>query len=317
MNPLLWCITIIFSIILLATALSLFCFLRIFFSPKRRVLGPDEFEIPEGEIYEVFREDIKRWTTEARTLPHEDVSIISHDGLTLRGKYYEYKKGAITEILFHGYQGSAERDMSAGIERCFAIGRNALIVDHRGGGRSDGSVTTFGVKERFDALRWVDFVIKRFGEDTKIVLTGISMGGATVLMTAAEKLPKNVVCILADCPYSSQKEIITKVIRDMKLPAGLIYPFVKLGARLFGGFNLDETTPIEAMKKTSVPVIFIHGDNDDFVPCEMSDRLYESCASENKALVKIKGAGHGLAYPTDKEKYVKSLVDFEKVWNKN
>lgn len=315
MNPFLWLITAVGSVLLLVLLTSFICFYRVFYSPKRKILKDGEYEIPEGEIYEVFRDDIVAWTKKARTLAHDDLSITSYDGLTLRGKYYEYERGAITELLFHGYQGNAERDLSGGIERCFALGRNALIIDHRASGTSDGSVITFGVREKRDVLSWIDFAIMHFGEDVKLVLTGVSMGAATVLMAAGESLPKNVVCILADCPYSSQKEIIKKVIRDMKLPDKLLYPFVKLGARIFGRFDLEEDTPIEAMKRCSIPIIFIHGDTDSFVPNEMSDELYCACSSKYKMNVKISGAGHGLAFPKDKEKYVKALSDFEKEWN--
>ena len=208
MNPFLWILSILSGILVLVLLTAAICFFKVFYSPKRRVLGEDEYEIPEGEIYEVFRDDIIAWTKEVRTLPHEDVSITSYDGLTLKGKYYEYKKGAITELLFHGYQGNAERDLSGGIERCFSLGRNALIIDHRASGTSDGSVITFGVREKRDVLSWIDFAIKHFGEDVKLVLTGVSMGAATVLMVSGEKLPKNVVCILADCPYSKRLSAI-------------------------------------------------------------------------------------------------------------
>ena len=315
MNPFILLLLIIAGISVLVLITSLVCFLRVFYSPKRKALGLDEFEIPDGEIYQALSEDIKRWTTEARTLPHEDVSILARDGITLRGKYYEHKKGAITEILFHGYRGSGERDLSAGIERCFALGRNALIVDHRGSGRSDGHVISFGVKEKKDALLWIDFAIKRFGKDVKIVLTGISMGAATVLMVEGEKLPENVKCVLADCPYSSQKEIIKKVIREMKLPANLLYPFVKLGAFVFGGFNLDKETPLDAMAKCTLPTIFIHGTTDDYVPCQMSAELFKACTHPVKKFVEIEGAGHGIAFPTDKEEYITALSAFEKEWN--
>lgn len=314
MDLIFWILSAIFGIILIVLLTSLICFLKVFYSPKRRVLGEDEYEIPEGEIYEVFRDDIIAWTKQVRTLPHEDVSITSYDGLTLRGKYYEYKKGAMTELLFHGYQGNAERDLSGGIERCFSLGRNALIIDNRASGASEGSVITFGVREKRDVLSWIDFAVKHFGEDVKLVLTGVSMGAATVLMVSGEKLPKNVVCTLADCPYSSQKDIIKKVIRDMRLPDGILYPFVKLGARIFGGFDLEEDTPIEAMKRCSIPIIFIHGDTDDFVPDSMSDELYEACVSKHKRNVKISGAGHGLAFPVGRDIYVNALRDFENEW---
>ncbi len=292
-------------------SMTIYSFFTVFYSKKRKALNEDEFEIPEGEIYEAFRDDMINWTKEARRAEREYMEIRSFDGLTLRGYYYECNPGGIVEILFHGYRGDGERDLSAGRERCFSLGRNALIVDQRASGKSDGSVITFGVNECRDCLAWIDRVIERFGQDVRIVLTGISMGAATVLMAAGRDLPKNVVCVLADCGYSSGKEIITKVVAELKLPAKLIYPLIKLGGRLFGHFNLDEDSPIEAVKRAKVPIIFIHGDADDFVPYSMSERMYEACASKKK-LVPIKGAGHGLAYPVDKALYISSLDDFRK-----
>lgn len=308
-----WIVVLIVSgvILLLALITALVCYFKVFYSKKRKPLGEGEYEIPEGEEYEVHREQMIEWIELARTYPHEDVKITSHDGLTLRGSYYECNKGGIVEILFHGYRGNAERDMSGGIARCFALGRNALIVDHRGSGRSDGHTITFGILEKRDVLRWVDFATEHFGEDVKIILTGISMGAATVMMASGEELPKNVICTLADCGYSSAKEIIKKVIRDMKLPVELCYPFVKMGARLFGGFRLEEDSPMEAMARVRIPLIFIHGVADDFVPCEMSERLYNACVSPHKKFMKIPDAAHGLAYPTDKEGYVQALADFQ------
>ena len=302
---------VLFSMLAIVVLTALICYFKVFYSGKRRVLGEDEYEIPKGDIYEVHRELIVEWTRMARSYPHEDVEILSHDGLRLKGKYYECNKGGIVELLFHGYQGNGERDMSGGIARCFALGRNALIVDHRASGRSEGHTITFGILEKRDCLRWVEFAREKFGEDVKLILTGISMGAATVMMASGEELPSNVVCTLADCGYSSAREIIHKVIRDMKLPAGLLYPFVKLGALLFGGFRLEEDSPMAAMGRVKIPMIFIHGDTDDFVPCDMSERLYEACDAPHKRLVKIHGAGHGLAFPTEQELYIDSLAKFE------
>jgi alpha-beta hydrolase superfamily lysophospholipase len=285
--------------------------MKVFFCKRRKLQGPNDFDLPKGEAYKPFYEAMITWMKQIRAMPHETIKIKSYDGLTLCGKYYEYKKGAPVELLFHGYQGTGERDLSGGVERCFSIGRNAVIIDQRGHGESEGHTTTFGIKERRDCLKWIEWAVEYFGKDTKIIITGISMGAATVSMAAGEDLPDNVVCVLADCGYSSAKDIIKKVINDMKLPSGLLYPFVKLGARIFGGFDLEETSPEEAVKKAKVPMIFIHGDTDDFVPCEMSQKLYECCASKDKRFVIIPGAGHGLAFPTEKNLYLKSLIEFE------
>jgi fermentation-respiration switch protein FrsA (DUF1100 family) len=251
------------------------------------------------------------WTEMLRNLPHENVSITSYDGLTLRGKYYEYKKGAPMEIMFHGYKGNSERDLCGGVQRSFSVGRNALIVDQRASGQSDGHVITFGIKERRDVHSWVDFAISHFGKDVKIVITGISMGAATVMMATADPLPDNVVTVLADCGFTSPKEIICKVIKDMKLPPKLVYPFIRLGARLYGGFDLEETSALQAVKTNKIPLILAHGESDDFVPCEMSRTLFDNCVAEKKKLITVHNAGHGLAYLVAGDSYVEDLKSFQ------
>lgn len=285
-------------------------FLKIFYSFRKKAGDPEEISLPEGAIYEPHHEQIRSWIREIRAMDRKDVSITSFDGLRLHGRYYEYKKGAPTEILFHGYRGNAERDLCGGVHRCFEIGHNALIVDQRGAGASEGHVITFGAKESRDCLAWVDFVIKNIDKDARIILTGISMGAATVMMAASCPLPENVIGVLADCGYTSTRAIIKKVIRDMKLPAGPIYPLVRLGALLFGRFDPDKESPLTSMKKCTLPVIFFHGDTDDFVPCYMSEENYAACAAEKKRLVIIRGAGHGLCFPVDPDTYFEELRRF-------
>ena len=300
-----WILGVLIALILM---ISYICYRMAFYAPPRKPMG-EAIEIPEGEIYEVFREPMERWAKEVRAMPRQSFSIRSFDGLTLWGNFYEYAPGAPIELMFHGYRGSAERDLPGGVQRCFRVGRSALIVDQRCSGKSDGHTITFGIKEHKDCLAWVDFMVRHFGPDVKIILTGISMGASTVLMVGGCDLPSNVIGILADCGYSSAKDIIKVVIKSMGLPVNLAYPFVKLGARLFGGFDLEETSPEEAVKRCKVPVIFYHGESDDFVPCHMSRVNFVACASR-KRLVTIPGAGHGLSYPVDQERYLRELRDF-------
>ena len=136
------------------------------------------------------------------------------------------------------------------------------------------------------------------------------MGAATVMIAVGEPLPENVVGVLADCGYTSAKDIIKKVIRDMKLPASILYPFVRLGAIIYGRFDPNKASPKEALRKSKLPIIFIHGDTDAFVPYCMSEKNFAVCASQKKALVTIEGAGHGLAFPKNEEKYFDALKDF-------
>ena len=302
-------LSVLAALAVIVALIAYICFRMAFYVPKRRPAA-EEYPVPDGEEYIPYREQMIQWIKESRALPHEDVQITSLDGLVLRGRYYEYAPGAPIELMLHGYRGESERDMSGGVQRCFAIGRSALVVDQRACGRSEGTVITFGAKEHKDCLYWVEYMVKRFGPDVKIILTGISMGAATVVMASGCDLPKNVIGVLADCGCSSAKQIIKLVIRNrIGLPPDLAYPFVRLGARLFGSFDPDTASPVDYIKNTKVPVIFYHGDADDFVPSYMSQDMFDACPSR-KELVIIPDAAHGLAFPKDPETYLRTLDAF-------
>lgn len=303
------------GIILLLSALIIglvpyICYKIVFYSPKRKPIKDGEYILPPGKIYEEYRPKMEKWMQETRDFPYERVSVTSFDGLTLRGKYFEHKKGAPLEILFHGYQGNSDRDLCGGMQRCFALGRNALLVDHRASGESDGHVISFGIHESKDCLTWVNFAIDKFGDDVKIMLGGVSLGAATVLTTAGMDLPKNVVCVLGDCGFTSAKEIIQKVMKDMRLSPTLMYPFVKLGAKWYGKFNLEESSPLQSVSRCKVPVMFFHGDKDDYVPMYMSEKMFDACPSQKRFVV-IEGAGHGLAFPANEQKYIDEIRSFQ------
>ena len=301
---------LIIFIALVALAIAFIGFRMAFYAPRKNV-NNEEFKLPKGKIYDAYRDTMIEWIKEVRATPHEDVYITSFDGLRLHGKYYECNPGAPIELMFHGYRGSAESDLCGGVKRCFALGCNALLVDNRTSGESEGNVISFGINESRDCHSWLEFMAERFGPDAKIILTGISMGAATVMMAAGRPLPDTVIGLIADCGYSSPKAIIKKVMDDMKLPPNLVYPFVKLAARIFGHFDLEADAPIEAMARCKVPVIFFHGEADSFVPCEMSRENHEACTAR-KRLVTIPAAGHGLAFMVEPERYLDELKDFFK-----
>ncbi len=311
MDILRWVLIIVGAVAFAVLLTSFICFNMAFFASRRKEKNAPEFDIPPGKIYEPFREQMVHWMKEAKAIPCREFTMKSFDGLKLHGKFYEYKKGAPIELMMHGYRGTAERDLCGGIQRCFSLGRSCLIIDQRACGKSEGHVITFGVKEHRDCIDWANFIVENIDKDAPIILCGISMGASTVLMASSKELPKNVVGVLADCGYTSARDIIKKVIRQLKLPANLLYPFVKLSARIFGGFNLEETTAIESVKKTNLPIILYHGENDDFVPCEMSVKNFDSCASE-KQLVTIPNAGHGLCYLVDPKQYLSTLSQFSR-----
>lgn len=287
------------------------CYFMVFYSPARKERTEDDYDLPPGEEYQPFYEDMIEWIKQSRATPHKKVEIKTFDGLTLRGRYYEHSPEAPIELMMHGYRGNLERDLNGGIFRALDIGHSVLVFDHRGAGKSDGHTLTFGINESRDARRWIDYIIENINPDAKIILSGVSMGAATAMIVSGfDDLPKNIVGIIADCGYTSAKDIIKKVIRDMKLPADILYPFVRLGAKLFGGFNLDEFSPIEQVKKSKIPTIFVHGDKDDFVPLQMSVDNYNACGAKVKKFISIEGAAHGLAFPVARDGYLKELREF-------
>ena len=238
---------------------------------------------------------------------YEDVYIKSYDGTRLYARYYHTKDNAPVHIMLHGYKGNALRDMCGGYRLARDMGHNVLVVDHRGCGKSCGRTITFGIKERRDALCWINYICSRFG-DVPIFMVGVSMGAATSLMVTDMDIPKNVVGVIADCPYSSPKEVITKVCRDMGMPR-FIYAFVVLGAMLYGGFLPNSASAVKSVQNSKVPILILHGDADAFVPFSMAEAIYKSATSE-KYLYSFEGADHGMSYMVDPEKYTAAVNEF-------
>ena len=303
-------IIIISAVIALGLLTAYLCYRNAFVVPREATKNPHIF--PDRDEYKVNAEYLHSLVDRSAALPCDDVYTMSYDGLKLHGRYFEVKKGAPLHILFHGYKGNGFRDFAGGLVVTLESGCNALLIDERGHGDSEGKVLTFGVKERRDVLSWVDFARKQWGEDIPIVIYGISMGAATVLMASELELPENVKGIIADCGYDSPKAIIKKVMEYRHYPAGFMWFFVKIGAALFAHFNPDESTAVDAVKKCRIPVLFIHGDGDAFVPCYMTKNNYEACASE-KFIEIFPRAGHGLCYVEDTQRYVKAVHDFQKL----
>lgn len=276
-----------------------------FYSPmKNREKKPST----SGHQYDPYRKEMSRIYHQLNDRPCEFITIRSKDGLMLSGRYYHIQDGAPLDIGFHGYRSSPITDFSGGSELSFQLGHNVLLVDQRAHGKSEGRTITFGIKERQDLLCWVNYAVQRFGKDVKIIIYGISMGGATVLMASELPLPKNVKGIIADCPYASAMGIITHVAKSMPIPSFLVKPFVILGARIFGGFDIQETDAIRAVKHAKVPILIIHGESDGFVPQEMSDIVAHN--PEFITRYTFPGADHGISYLVDTPRYRQIVRDF-------
>ena len=298
----------ILAFVLLAMLLVTYCcYRRCFYSPKGAASDPYAPLI--GRQYIAVQDEIYACTKRMDGAEYESVSIQSFDSLTLTGRYYHVKDGAPIKLMFHGYRSTLLRDCGGGFYLSKKMGMNVLAVDQRAHGSSEGRTISFGIQERKDCLSWISYINERFGSTTPIVLSGLSMGAATVLMSTSLPLPKNVVCAVADSPYESPAQIIRKVCADEKLPAAIAYPFVRLAAWLFGGFHLEESSALTAVVDSKIPILLIHGEDDRLVPCEMSQHI---CAvAQGKAILELfPQAGHGLCYITDPPRYEKIIYRF-------
>lgn len=271
--------------------------------------GRDQVVKPEDPQYDPYRPEMRRIFQQLQERPFETVSILSKDGLTLSGRYYHVCDGAPLDLCFHGYRSHPYTDFSGGSELSFLMGHNLLLVDQRAHGKSDGRTISFGILERQDVLSWAEYAVQRFGSNVKILLYGVSMGGATVLMASDLDLPANAKGIVADCPFVNPLDIILSVGKNTSFPQWLIRPFAILGAKIYGGFNLLETDAVQAVKRTKIPILIIHGEADRYVPCSMSADA-EDANPQMVTRYTFPDAAHGISYLVDTPRYHRIVKEF-------
>ena len=240
----------------------------------------------------------------------EDRWLTSHDGLTLHGLYLAQPEVSHRyAVICHGY-GSIPQDMGGFASHFYNIGCNILAPAARAHEHSKGRYASMGWLERKDIVNWISTIVEQ-DPDAEIVLYGISMGGATVMMTAGEDLPANVKCVIEDCGYSSVWDEFAVQLDDLfGLPTFPLLDAASLVTRVRAGFSFKEASAVEQLKKTSLPILFIHGEDDTFVPYWMLDVVYNACASTDKEKLSIPGAAHGGAAGTDPELYWSTVEAF-------
>ncbi|MBQ8174770.1 MAG: alpha/beta hydrolase [Clostridia bacterium] len=236
----------------------------------------------------------------AKTLPREEVSIRSRDGLSLYGMLFEPKEQPrATIILFHGYRSFPEHDFGGILQHYLEDCRfRMLLIDHRAHGKSEGKYITFGVREKDDCVDWARYIADRYGRKLPIILDGMSMGATTVMMASGEDLPGNTVGIIADCGYTTPNAILRKVGREMRMPVWLLLPGVYTLCALHGFNPLAASAP-RALAKNSLPILIVHGEADGFVPHEMGVENF-AAAGGHKKFLSIPDADHGMSYFVDK-----------------
>lgn len=214
-------------------------------------------------------------------------------------------------IISHGYKGNGET-MSNYAKMFHELGFNVLLPDDRAHGKSAGKYINFGWLDRLDYQEWLKRMIKRLGQQVKIVLFGVSMGGATVEMMSGEDLPPQVKCIIADCGYSSiRKELTYLLKRQYHLPKYPIYPMVSTINRHRLGFYLGDVDSTEQLAKNKLPIFFIHGEKDVYVPSSMAWENYRATHAPKKIWI-VKNATHAESFWINPDEYRQHIVDFLK-----
>ncbi|GIP23652.1 alpha/beta hydrolase [Paenibacillus sp. J22TS3] len=242
-------------------------------------------------------------------LVKREARVTSRDGLLLHGYVLEpHPDSKRWMIIVHGYTASLE--VAAQFIGMFEDkGFNILLIDQRRHGRSEGSYTTYGYQEKYDIETWVKWVTDHYGEDITIGLHGQSLGGGTVLEYLSIAHP-NVKFVIADCPYSDLTELIRHQMTVLnKVPAFPFMPLIDQQLERKAGFRLAQVSPIKAVRSSSLPVLFIHGSEDTYVPTHMSEDMY-AVKPGPKDLLIVRGAVHANAYGVDPKGYTEKVQHF-------
>lgn len=211
-------------------------------------------------------------------------------------------------IVVHGYNGRAS-EMTKYIRNFYERGYNVIAPDLRGHGNSEGDYVGMGWHDRKDVLLWIQQILKK-DPNAEIALYGISMGGATVMMTSGEDLPSNVKVIIEDCGYSTVIDEFTYQLKDLfHLPKFPVMNAANTVTKLRAGYDLEEASAVKQVERSKTPMLFIHGNADTCVPFEMLDQVYNAAKVEKEKLI-VPGAGHGEAEKVDSNKYWNTVWKF-------
>lgn len=260
----------------------------------------------------MYEEQVKRNLIDKEwydNLKKESVVLTSKDGLKLDGEFIENPDGNSTKtmVFVHGITVSRIWSIKY-IKMFYERGWNILMYDQRRHGRSEGKFSTYGYYEKYDLDLWIQWLVKTQGDNCTIGLHGESMGAATCIQYAS--INKYVKFIIADCGFSDLKELLMRKVEEKSKLLYPIYHITNLEARVRAKFDFNEVKPIDTVKDTEIPMMFIHGDEDGFVPWDMSVAMYKAKEKGEKALYIAKGAAHARAIEVDKESYEEEVFKF-------
>ena len=226
-----------------------------------------------------------------RSKPCKEIFTFNKFSRTLFADYYEAEsKSNIYVISCHGFTGLPSQN-SIFTRKFLEMGYNVLLPYLRAHGKSEHNYCTMGYLERLDIIDWVNYIIDK-NPDAKIILHGASMGAATVMMATGERLPSNVICCIEDCGFTSLCELYNGQIKaKTKIPPFIILNVVNAVSKFKLGCYLYDVSPIDAVRQSQTPTLFIHGDKDNVVPFSMLHPLFKNASCEKEMLV-VEGATH-------------------------
>lgn len=245
-----------------------------------------------------------------RELPFESADIISFDGLRLHADFLRGEPGTkVTMIFCHGYKSEAAFDFAAMYDFYRSLGYNLVYLNMRAHGKSGGKYIGFGVLDRFDVQSWAKKVAELF-PDTSIFLHGMSMGAASILQSADLELDPAVCGIIADCGFSSTNEVFRNLVGGLyHLPATPFVDIFEAVNRMTAGYGFTDADSVRSMERSRLPLAYICGDCDRYVPLDMAMRIYNACV-QDKVLLIAEGAGHAASFMTENEKYRNLITEF-------
>ncbi len=242
----------------------------------------------------------------------EEFEITNEKGFRLKGYLLPAENESdIYVFCSHGYRGNGRLEFQNMAKYYHDKGYNIFIVDHQAAGESDGKYIGFGYHECKDCFTWLDFMRNEFGKDIQIILHGVSMGCATVtMMSGNDRLPSNVKFTVADCGYTSALDEFLHNAGQIKTLAKPVINIASKFNKLISGYEFKDANPIEAVKTAKVPMLFIHGSIDTFVPTKMVYELYNNCTAADKDILIVEGAAHAESYPVDSTSYEARIDKF-------